>query len=202
MRPPKGRKPLFERLKTGLEEAILHAKGEITLKTTILEMPDRPPEVGAEELTSLRLESGMSQAVFARLLNVSTKTVQSWTPQVRALRRARASYNTPQELFLNRQGQRVATARMTAVFATAFRAAGVQASLHWLRHTFAMTMLVRLQQQASITPDLNPLKIVQVLLGHSSIQSTAVYLRCVELHRRELSDSIDYLYGELVPDAQ
>ncbi len=124
------------------------------------------------------------------------------TPQVRALLRARSSYNTPQELFLNRQGQRVATARMTAVFATAFRAAGVQASLHWLRHTFAMTMLVRLQQQASITPDLNPLKIVQVLLGHSSIQSTAVYLRCVELHRRELSDSIDYLYGELVPDAQ
>jgi hypothetical protein len=32
-----------------------------------------------------------------------------------------------------------------------------------------MTMLVRLQRQASITPDLNPLKIVQVLLGHSSI---------------------------------
>ena len=83
MRSPKGRKPLFERLKTGLEEAILHAKGEITLKTTILEMPDRPPEVGAEELTSLRLESGMSQAVFARLLNVSTKTVQSWEQGVR-----------------------------------------------------------------------------------------------------------------------
>ena len=41
-------------------------------------MPDRPPEVGAEELTKLRLKSGMSQAVFARMLNVSTKTVQSW----------------------------------------------------------------------------------------------------------------------------
>ena len=78
MRSPKGRKPLFERLKTGLEEAIRHAKGEITLKTTTLEMPDRPPDVGAEELTKLRLASGMSQAVFARMLNVSTKTVQSW----------------------------------------------------------------------------------------------------------------------------
>lgn len=78
MKSPKGRKPLFARLKTGLEEAILHAKGEITLKTTTLEMPDRPPEVGADELTRLRLASGMSQAVFARLLNVSTKTVQSW----------------------------------------------------------------------------------------------------------------------------
>ena len=38
----------------GLEEAIRHAKGEITLKTTTLAMPDRPPEVGAEELTKLR----------------------------------------------------------------------------------------------------------------------------------------------------
>jgi len=48
MKSPRVRKPLFERLKTGLEEAIRHAKGEITLKTATLEMPDRPPEVGAE----------------------------------------------------------------------------------------------------------------------------------------------------------
>ncbi len=41
-------------------------------------MPDPPPEVGADELTEIRLGSGMSQAVFARMLNVSTKTVQSW----------------------------------------------------------------------------------------------------------------------------
>jgi putative transcriptional regulator len=78
VKSPKHRAPLFERLKTGLEEAILHAKGEITLKTTTLEVPDRPPEVGAGELTKLRLGAGMSQAVFARVLNVSTKTVQSW----------------------------------------------------------------------------------------------------------------------------
>ena len=30
MKSPKDRKPLFERLNTGLEEAIRHAKGEIT----------------------------------------------------------------------------------------------------------------------------------------------------------------------------
>jgi putative transcriptional regulator len=78
MKSPRGRKPLFERLKAGLEEGIRHAKGEIALKTTTLELPDRPPEVGAAELTKLRLASGMSQAVFARLLNVSTRTVRSW----------------------------------------------------------------------------------------------------------------------------
>jgi len=78
MKSPEARKPLFERVKTGLEEAIRHAKGEITLQTTTLELPDPPPEVGAEDLSKLRLTRGMSQSVFARMLNVSTKTVESW----------------------------------------------------------------------------------------------------------------------------
>src|SRR5947209_2918037 len=78
MKNQRKRLPIADQIRKGLEEAIRHAKGEITLKTTTLEMPDRPPEIGAEELTKLRLASGMSQAVFARMLNVSTKTVQSW----------------------------------------------------------------------------------------------------------------------------
>ena len=124
------------------------------------------------------------------------------TPQVRALRRRRPDYRPSSALFLNTQGNAVSTTRLTAVFAEAFRAAGVTGTLHYLRHTFAMTMLLRLQRQAVTTPDLNPLKIVQVLLGHSSIQSTAIYLRCVELNARDLADSIDYLYGELIPDGR
>ena len=78
MNDQRKRLPVAEQIRKGLEEAIRHAKGEITLKTTTLETPDRPPEVGAEELIKIRLASGMSQAGFARLLNVSTKTVQSW----------------------------------------------------------------------------------------------------------------------------
>jgi putative transcriptional regulator len=78
MKSHRKRPPLAERIRKGVEKAIRHAKGEITLKTTTLELPDPPPEVGAAELTRLRLASGMSQAIFARLLNVSTKSVQSW----------------------------------------------------------------------------------------------------------------------------
>jgi putative transcriptional regulator len=69
---------IAEQIRKGLEESIRHARGEITLKTKVLELPDLPPEVRADELTQLRLDSQMSKAVFARLLNVSTKTVQSW----------------------------------------------------------------------------------------------------------------------------
>lgn len=72
------RLPVAEQIRKGLEEAVLHAKGEIALKTTSRELPDPPPEVDAEELTRLRARAGMSREVFARMLNVSTKTVQGW----------------------------------------------------------------------------------------------------------------------------
>jgi putative transcriptional regulator len=74
------RRPLFERLKTGLEEGIAHAKGELTLRTVAV--PEEPPEIDAETLAALRGRAAMSQAVFAKMLNVSTKT-QSWEQGVR-----------------------------------------------------------------------------------------------------------------------
>ena len=76
MKPPKFRESLFERLQTSLNEGIGHARGDLTLRTTVL--PDRPPAIAAAEVIALRTESEMSQAVFAGLLNVSIKTVQSW----------------------------------------------------------------------------------------------------------------------------
>lgn len=88
MNDQRERLPVADQIRKGLEEAILHAKGEIALESTTLEMPDPPPEVGAKELTKLRLTSGMSQAVFARLLNVPTKTVQSWERGARKPSRA------------------------------------------------------------------------------------------------------------------
>jgi len=77
----KARKPFFERLKTGLEEGIAHARGELTLKT--VKAPEAPPEIDAKTLVALRERAEMSQAVFAKLLFVSPKTVQSWEQGVR-----------------------------------------------------------------------------------------------------------------------
>ena len=76
MKSRKPRKPLFERLQQGLTEGIQQSRGELTLRTTVF--PDRPPEISPEELTALRIKVEMSQAVFARVLSVSPRTVQSW----------------------------------------------------------------------------------------------------------------------------
>ena len=72
----KARKPFAERIRLGLEEALAHAKGELTLKT--IEHPEPPPEIDPETLVALRTEALMSQAVFALMLSTSTKTIQSW----------------------------------------------------------------------------------------------------------------------------
>jgi len=117
---------------------------------------------------------------------------------IRQCRRAFPHYRPSTALFLNSRGASISRARLTAAFAAAFQAAGLDGSLHWLRHTFAMTMLVRLQAHAVAKPEINPLKVLQVLLGHSSIQTTAIYLRCVDLHGREIAESLDYLYGAVV----
>ncbi len=75
------REPLYERLRKGLGEGIAHAKGELKLKT--IELPEAPPEIDAGTLVALREAAAMSQSVFAKILYVSTKTVQSWEQGVR-----------------------------------------------------------------------------------------------------------------------
>ena len=77
----KEHKPLFQRLKAALEQGIAHTRGEVKLKS--IEVPEEPPEIDAPTLTALRQAAQMSQSVFAQVLNVSAKTVQSWEQGVR-----------------------------------------------------------------------------------------------------------------------
>lgn len=77
----KPRKPFFDRLKAGLQEGIAHARGQRTLKT--VEVPEAPPKIDARTLIALREAAAMSQAVFAKVLYVSIKTVQSWEQGIR-----------------------------------------------------------------------------------------------------------------------
>lgn len=78
-----GRPQLFERLKAGLEESIAHCKSETALRATTLTLPSAPPNYDAIRIRELRSQRGLSQTHFARLLNVSLKTLQSWEQGVR-----------------------------------------------------------------------------------------------------------------------
>ncbi len=72
----------FARLETSLQQALQHARGERRdLRTTVLPAP--PPPMQREEIVKLRQQLNYSQAIFARVLNVSVKTVQAWEQGLR-----------------------------------------------------------------------------------------------------------------------
>lgn len=62
----------------GLNDAIEYKRGKIHLRSEFIEIPERPAEYGAEEIKQIREVNHYSQGVFAKILNVSIKTVQSW----------------------------------------------------------------------------------------------------------------------------
>lgn len=67
----------FDRLMQSANQALEHAEGKRSdLRTTVL--PQSPVTLDSAEIVKLREKLHFSQAVFARHLNVSVKTVQSW----------------------------------------------------------------------------------------------------------------------------
>lgn len=68
----------FNDLKSGLEEVIAYKQGKLTLRSENIEIPAPPAEYRAKDIKRIRMEGKYSQGVFAKILNVSIKTVQSW----------------------------------------------------------------------------------------------------------------------------
>lgn len=72
----------FARLEGSLQQALEHARGERhDLRTTTLPAPPKPMK--KREIIKLRQQLNMSQILFARMLNVSVKTVQAWEQGLR-----------------------------------------------------------------------------------------------------------------------
>jgi putative transcriptional regulator len=66
----------FTELLTSANEALEHAQGKRSLRTTTLPLP--PKSLNGRAVKRVRASLRASQAVFARYLNVSTKLVQAW----------------------------------------------------------------------------------------------------------------------------
>ena len=68
---------VFDEIKTGLSQAIDYEKGLIKADTKKLSvMPVE--EFSANEIKSIRNNAGLTQALFAKYLGVSLKTVEAW----------------------------------------------------------------------------------------------------------------------------
>jgi putative transcriptional regulator len=70
------KKETFTELLGSAHEALEHAQGKRSLRTTTLMLPPKP--LSGRAVKRVRKALRASQAVFARILNVSTKLVQAW----------------------------------------------------------------------------------------------------------------------------
>lgn len=68
----------FEDLKESLEEVVAYKKGKLTLRSELIEIPEPPASYKARDVKRIRKSGPYSQGIFAKILNVSIKTVQSW----------------------------------------------------------------------------------------------------------------------------
>jgi putative transcriptional regulator len=73
-----------EKIKKGLEEILEYKQGKRTLRTKLIELPEPPLEYKAKEIKQVRERGEYSQGVFAVILNVSKRTVQSWESGARS----------------------------------------------------------------------------------------------------------------------
>lgn len=68
---------VFEEIKLGLEQAIEYEKGNLKAnKVTLTVMP--LDTFTSQEIKEIRKSTGMTQAIFAKYMGVSVKTVEAW----------------------------------------------------------------------------------------------------------------------------
>lgn len=68
----------FKDLKKSLEEVVAYKKGKLNLYSEYIEIPEPPAEYKAKDIKKIREKKHYSQGMFAKVLNVSIRTVQSW----------------------------------------------------------------------------------------------------------------------------
>lgn len=68
---------LYEDIKRGLEEAIAYNEGRLAARKTTMSVAPLSTFTAAE-IKGIRNSTGMSQALFAKYMGVSVKTVEAW----------------------------------------------------------------------------------------------------------------------------
>ncbi len=75
---------LFAEIEESFQQALGHARGQrADLRTTRIAVPPAAKQMSANEIASLRERLNYSQSIFARMLNVSVKSVQAWEQGLR-----------------------------------------------------------------------------------------------------------------------
>lgn len=159
------------------------------------------PEIAGRTERNLRIRldpfdgSGMvTKGSKAREIYVSRQFMADLYRYVTKVRGERASLSKPPQraLFLNQSGEPYGKdgKSLNRIISKAGKQAGIKVHAHMLRHTYATHTLVSLQRKPA--SGLEPLVFVQRQLGHSSIQTTMVYLHLIN----EMADEAVLAYDD------
>lgn len=85
--PKRKKVKLFEDLKASLGEALRYEQGH-GVNLRVSELPPPPRRFTPAEIRQIRRSLNASQVIFARFLNVSANTVESWEQGARRPRHA------------------------------------------------------------------------------------------------------------------
>ncbi|MEK7916365.1 tyrosine-type recombinase/integrase [Burkholderia contaminans] len=153
------------------------------------DLPSGSANTSAIEQFDLVRKGGRTVTVYvpSRLIDETRWYVTSDRP------RAAPTYES--FIFLNARGRRIDRTALSMAFRHAADAAGIDATLHHLRHTYAVTTLKYLQERAHNGESINPLKTLQILLGHTAIETTEIYLRALDANSVAVQEALDFLYG-------
>ena len=124
---------------------------------------------------------------------VSRKFMSELHRYVSKVRGERASLSKNQKpLFLNHLGEPYGSAgkSLNRIVSETGKLAGIDVNAHMLRHTYATHTLVNLQRNPQ--NGLDPLVFLQGQLGHSSVQTTMIYLHLVN----EMADEAVFAYDD------
>ena len=84
---PKKKVKIFEDLKQSLDDALAYEQGKKP-PLRVTELPGPPKPLSPAQIRAIRKSFNVSQAVFARIINVSPNAVESWEQGVRRPREA------------------------------------------------------------------------------------------------------------------
>ncbi|HEY6352180.1 MAG TPA: helix-turn-helix domain-containing protein [Candidatus Angelobacter sp.] len=78
---------VFEDLRQSLLDVLAYERGKKS-PLRVTELPDPPKPLSAAQIRAIRRSFNVSQAVFARIINVSPNAVESWEQGIRHPREA------------------------------------------------------------------------------------------------------------------
>jgi len=158
------------------------------------------PEKPKKRLVKLKLarKGGYTQVAYVplELMALTNKYIKF---ERQMLATTKNSGSTPMSpLFLNVAGRRATGTSAYRALKKSANLRSLRITLHSLRHLFAVEIYDRLKKMAVKNPDINPLKILQKMLGHRSIETTLIYLKSLPIPEEEISEALSSLLADIL----